>query len=252
MEHWIWARSQRVEQHPAAATSCLEPIGSFPLFRGLSETICCRIASAATTRAVARHESVFMQRDRIDSFMLLASGSVKLVQVGGDGGDRLFRVCGPGEIIAGSGLSGVSRHKYSAYASEESKVLSWRNDTFLSYMQGHPRLALNLSQILYGRLSELETRVREFTSEEITRRVALLLVRLSKTMGKRTCEGIRVAIKQEEVAQMAGLTVFTVSRMLSRWSDRGLVSTRREAIIIPDVRRLAHREETRIKVRGAR
>jgi CRP-like cAMP-binding protein len=119
-------------------------------------------------------------------------------------------------------------------------------------MQLHPRFAINVNQILSTRLRELEARIREFTSEEATTRVALLLVRLSKQLGRAADEGIRIAITQDEIAQMAGLSMFTVSRMLSRWSDRGLVLTRRQAIIVPDVRRLARRHETKIAHHEAR
>jgi CRP-like cAMP-binding protein len=125
-------------------------------------------------------------------------------------------------------------------------ILSWRSEEFHNYMQMHPRLAINMNQILSARVKELETRIREFTSEEVTTRVALLLVRLSKHMGKAVEDGIRIAITQDEIAQMAGLSVFTVSRMLSRWSGRGLVSTRRQAVVLTDVRRLARRYETKI------
>lgn len=224
----------------------LDVLRSSALFSGLSESICSRIASAAIRRTIARYGNLFTQKEEIRYLVLLESGNVKHMQAGPNGDEVLLRICGPGEIIAGPGFSGVSRHRYSTRAIDESTVLSWRSEDIRSYMQMHPKFAINISQILSARLTQLEARLREFTSEEATTRVALLLVRLSKQMGKSSEEGIRIAITQDEIAQMAGLSMFTVSRMLARWSDRGLVLTRRQAIIVTDVRRLARRHETKI------
>jgi CRP-like cAMP-binding protein len=212
----------------------------------LPESTFSLIASTATRRTVSRYGSLFAQKEEIRELVLLESGTVKHTQVGSEGLEVLLRICVPGEIIAGPGFSGVSRHRYSARAIDESTVLSWRSEDMRGYMQSHPRFTININQVLSARLKELEARIREFTSEEATTRVALLLVRLSKQMGRNADEGIRIAITQDEIAQMAGLSMFTVSRMLSRWSDRGLVLTRRQAIIVPDVRRLARRHETKI------
>jgi CRP-like cAMP-binding protein len=223
----------------------MDVLRSSPLFSGLSAAACSLIASSAERRTVARYGNVFAQKEEICHLVLLESGSVKHTQFGPDGEEVLLRFCGPGEIIAGTGFSGWSRHRYSARAFDQCTVLSWRNEDIRSYMQMHPQFAININQILSSRLTELETRVREFSSEEGTTRVALLLIRLCKRFGRRAEEGIRIAITQDEIAQMAGLSMFTVSRMLARWSERGLVMTRRQAIIVADVRRLARRNETR-------
>ena len=70
------------------------------------------------------------------------------------------------------------------------------------------------------------------------RRLALLLLRLGKQIGKITDHGIQVSLRREELAQMTGTTLFTISRLLSRWSEKGLVLARREAVIILDPYRL--------------
>ena len=246
MEKSIEFPSSCAQQPPRAAGDPFDVLRSSPLFTGLSEGICSHIISAAERRTFSRYSNLFSQKEEIRDLVLLESGNVKHTQTGPDGHETLLRICGPGEIIAGPGFSGVSRHRYSARSIDDSTVLSWRSEDVRNYMQLHPRFAINISQILSSKLSELEARIREFTSEEATTRVALLLVRLCKQMGKHAEEGIRIAITQEEIAQMVGLSMFTVTRMLARWSDRGLLLTRRQAIIVPNVRQLARRHGTKM------
>ena len=93
-------------------------------------------------------------------------------------------------------------------------------------------------QLLVSRLRELEERFREIATEKVPRRLALVLLRLAKQVGKNTPDGTLVSLSREELAQMTGTTLFTVSRVLSNWAEMKLVVPKREAVVIRDVRRL--------------
>ena len=82
--------------------------------------------------------------------------------------------------------------------------------------------ATNISQILAGRLQELEERFREIATEKVAKRLALALTRLLKQVGKKTPEGIEISLSREELAQLTGTTLFTISRILSKWADQAL------------------------------
>jgi CRP-like cAMP-binding protein len=51
--------------------------------------------------------------------------------------------------------------------------------------------------------------------------------------------GVIIALSQEDLALIAGTTLFTVSRLLSKWQAAGMVRTGREEIVVKDVERLA-------------
>jgi CRP-like cAMP-binding protein len=103
----------------------------------------------------------------------------------------------------------------------------------------YPQIRNNISQILSKRLNELEERFREVATEKVAKRVAFALLRLLKHVGKESPGGIEVSLSREELAQMTGTTLFTISRLLSKWSEEGFVTPRREAVVIRDPRRLS-------------
>jgi len=49
---------------------------------------------------------------------------------------------------------------------------------------------------------------------------------------------IEIGLSREELAQMTGTTLFTISRLLSAWEARGMVRPRREAVTICDIESL--------------
>jgi CRP-like cAMP-binding protein len=68
--------------------------------------------------------------------------------------------------------------------------------------------------------------------------LALALLRLLKQVGKESHGGVEVSLSREELAQMTGTTLFTISRILSKWSEQGFVLPRREAVLVRDPQRL--------------
>jgi CRP-like cAMP-binding protein len=105
-------------------------------------------------------------------------------------------------------------------------------------MLRYPQIRKNISQILFSRLNELEERFREVATEKVARRVALALLRLLKHIGKKVHGGVEISLSREELAQMTGTTLFTTSRLLSKWGEMGFVLPRRESVVISDPCRL--------------
>jgi CRP-like cAMP-binding protein len=69
--------------------------------------------------------------------------------------------------------------------------------------------------------------------------VAHALLRLVGEAGRPTEGGTLVGLSREELAQLTGTTLFSVSRLLCEWQDRGLVVPRREAVLVTDAAGIA-------------
>ena len=211
---------------------------SSALFSGISGGDCAHIVSVARKRTFARREILFTQGQVVRDLILLQSGHVKHTQVSPDGDEALLRISSAGDIVCVQGLSSIRCHTCSGRATEECRALVWEHDQMQSYLTLYPRLGVNITRILAAQLNELEERFCEVATERLTRRLALLLLRLSKQMGKQSGNGTQILLSREEIAQMAGATVFSISRMLSEWSEQGLIRTAREAVIVCDPGRL--------------
>jgi len=208
------------------------------LFAGLSPRECTEIISCARTRTFARNELLFSQGQPVRCLIVLQSGSVKHTQVSENGSEVLLRMSGTGDAVNIQGESESCSHTCSARAIEPCKTLVWEYSRLQLLLMQYPQIRRNMSRILAGRLQELEERFREVATEKVARRLALVLLRLIKQIGKPEKDGIQVSLSREELAQMTGTTLFTISRLLSRWSEQGFVTPRREAVLIHDLKRL--------------
>lgn len=208
------------------------------LFTGLSPRECREIASCAHARTYARDELLFMQGQPVRSMVLIQSGSVKLTQLSASGNEVILWMNGCGDAMGVHADSPSCSHTCSGRAMEQCKALVWEYTRLQMLVAEYPQLRRNISQILAGRLQELEERFREIATEKVASRLALALTRLLKQVGKKTPEGIEISLSREELAQLTGTTLFTISRILSKWADAGVVTPRREAVLVRDPERL--------------
>ena len=76
--------------------------------------------------------------------------------------------------------------------------------------------------------------------EQVERRIAHALLRLVQQSGRKVEAGVEIdfPISRQDVAEMTGATLYTVSRVLSAWEEKGLVAGGRQKITLRDPHRL--------------
>jgi CRP-like cAMP-binding protein len=108
-------------------------------------------------------------------------------------------------------------------------------------MERHPRLALNALRFVAARLHELQVQYRQLATEKVERRVARALLRLVQQAGRRIDSGVVIdlPLSRDDIAQMTGTTLYTVSRIISRFEADGMLEAGRQRIVIRQPHALA-------------
>jgi CRP-like cAMP-binding protein len=104
----------------------------------------------------------------------------------------------------------------------------------------YPSFATVAMSTIGNRLQEAHARIREMSTEVVERRVGHTVLRLAQQSGRREADGIRIdfPISKQDIAEMAGTTLHTVSRILTAWEEAGLVDTGRQKLLLKDPHRL--------------
>jgi CRP-like cAMP-binding protein len=231
------ASRQRPSATPEVAERAIMMCNS-TLFGGLSQRECEEIAANAQTRSYPKDETLYMEGHPARVLALILSGSVKISRLGTKGDEVILWMAKPGDTIGVLADSLTRSHTCSAHAMEPSTLLTWDFSRLQKFLEEFPRIGINIGAILSGRLNELQERFREVATEKVDKRVALAILRLAAQIGKPEDGGIEVPLTREELAQMTGTTLFSVSRQLSKWGEEGIVLPRREAVVVLDARRL--------------
>ena len=209
-------------------------LSQVPLFDGLQADVLERIVAVAHARKADAGQFFFHEGDAADEFLVLIGGRVKMTQLAADGHQVVLRLSGPGEAFGGIGAFGDATYPISAEAVEPSTALAWSSTTMHELLRTHSVIALNALRFVSGRLHDLQSRYRQLMTERVERRVARAVLRLVQEAGKRVASGIEIdfPVSRQDIAEMTGTTLYTVSRLLGSWEERGIVQSGRQRIVL--------------------
>lgn len=205
------------------------------LFSGISPDEYAEICRAGRVKQLARGEMLFIEGDSVERVLLLCSGVVKITKLGPGGEEVILRLAVPGDVLGAINLFSSSRQCATAEVFRACQMLVWDARVFENLVKRFPILHQNMVVVLNQYLRELEDRFYEVATGRVGPRVAHQLLRLLKSIGRPVNGEVEIGMSREELAQMTGTTLFTVSRLLSAWGARGTVRPGREAVAICDV-----------------
>jgi CRP-like cAMP-binding protein len=219
------------------------------LFRGMDDVSLLEVVRAGRLRRVKDGGFFFHEGDPARTLYVLVEGRVKFTQVTSQGDQVIVRVSGPGEVFGAVAVLGDAVHPASGETIEDSAALGWSSDVISSLLERSPTMALNTIRFLAGRVKEFQDRFRELATERVERRLAHALLRLARQIGKQIPGGILIdlSLSRQDIAELTGTTLYSVSRILSAWESRGIIESGRERVLVSDLPALeAIAEETGI------
>lgn len=215
-------------------------IRGMDLFEGMSDEALEQMLQAALPRRLESGDVVFVQGEAARHFFVLLDGRLKVTQTSPAGEQIVVRHVVPGEVFGIARAIRRTDYPATAAAVTESLALAWPSERWDAFVAASPALAVNALQTVGQRLQEAHVRIRELSTEEVERRVAHGVLRLMKQAGRKVEDGIVIDIPltRQDIAEMTGTTLHTVSRLLTAWSERGLVESGRKRIKVTDPHRL--------------
>jgi CRP-like cAMP-binding protein len=226
--------------NPAVDASDRQALEVSPFAADLPARVRTELAATGAGRDVTRKERLFEQGDDADHLWFVVRGRVKLTQVAPDGQEVVVRFFGPGEIFGGVALLPAATYPVGAEVVESGRLLRWPHAVVSRLAAEHPQLALKTTATIAERMRELQDRFRELATERVHQRIARALLRLVRQAGRRVEDGVLIdhPLSRQELAEMTGTTLFTVSRVLSAWESEGILAIGRQRVVVRDPHRL--------------
>jgi CRP-like cAMP-binding protein len=215
-------------------------IADLPPFEGLEPAELDSILANARSQLVAKDDAIFEQEGEAHSFFLLLDGHVRVVKTTPQGQQVIVRYISPGELMGIAHALGRSTYPASAVAAVDCVVLAWPSAVWPDFAANFPSFGANTYKTVGARLQDAHAQVIEMATEQVEQRVARALLRLVKQTGKKTEDGLLIdfPISRQDIAEMTGTTLHTVSRLLTAWEERGLVRSGRQKVAVVEPHKL--------------
>lgn len=211
-------------------------------FSGLNSGELAELASFAGARTFQRGQTIFLKGDPGDSLMAVLRGQVKVSAVSDEADVRevAFNVIGPGEIVGEIALLDGHERTANATALEGTELLILPRAAFMPFLERHPTMAMNLIGTLCERLRQTSDFVEDLRFRDVPKRLARRLLWLARHAREDAVDdaAIEVRIRQEDLAEFAGISRETVTKQIGMWRKMGLLRTARGSISVLDLGKL--------------
>jgi CRP-like cAMP-binding protein len=183
------------------------------------------LAHLAREDTYKTRDYVFMEGDPARWLCLVISGRVKILKHSRTGRDVVLDLFGPGEVFGGVAV--IERRPYpaAAQAMESSRILRLPGDAVIALTERYPSIIREMALTIGRRLRMAHESVKSLSVDPVEARLAATLLRLAEREGTRTAEGLALPfhLTRQSLADMAGTTVETTIRVVSRWSRDAIV-----------------------------
>lgn len=201
------------------------------LFRDLDRTLLAQIAARAGWRELDAGETLFAKNDPGKWFFLVKTGTMKLYLLAEEGQEHVLELVGREHLFAEAVMFMGGRYAVHAAALEPTRLIAFDADFFLGLLRSNADLCLALLADMSRRVHSLVTEIDRLTLQTGEQRFIqyLLTQPAQKISGTRM---VRLPASKQTIASLLGITPETLSRILSKLRDQGVIQVNAETIVV--------------------
>jgi CRP-like cAMP-binding protein len=207
---------------------------NIPLFADIRDEILEKIFDLVQKRVYKRNNIILMEEDAGDTLFILSKGSVKITRLSDDGREVILSILGDGDFFGEMSIFDGESRSANVIALEDSEVFILKRGDFLDLLEKHPKIAIALLQEMAVRLRRSDQQIEGLSLSDAENRIAMSIIRLAEDLG--VIKMGQVIINnlpfQQDIANMAGTSRETVSRMLNALERKGLIQRKGRKLII--------------------
>ena len=213
-----------------------EFLESVNLFYDVKEDIIKDIAPLCKIKNYPKNSMIILEEEYGDQLFLVKNGTVKITRVNDEGKEVILALLGVGDFFGEMAILDGKSRSANALAQEKCEVVAINREDFLSILKDNFQISMNLLEELAVRLRKSDQQIEALSLSDAEHRIGVSLLNIAEDMGviKNGVVTIPNLPYQQDIANMAGTSRETVSRVLKMFEDRMLISKTGHTLKISD------------------
>lgn len=205
-------------------TDQASPMMSIPLFHNLPGSSMEMLQGIFREKEFSKGENIFTEGSEASGFYIIMKGRVKVYKLSAEGKEQILHIVGPKELLGA--VSAFAGNPYPAHADamEKTKVLFSPRKDFMALVSKEPSVIMNMMANLAMRLQHFTRMIEDLSLKEVPGRLAAYFLYLCERKG---CSDIvEMDISKGQLASLLGTIPETLSRILRRLTENGILEVR--------------------------
>jgi CRP/FNR family transcriptional regulator, cyclic AMP receptor protein len=215
------------------ASGKLAVLRKHPIFCDLDPEAFDQLCRYAKQTTLKRGEAIFSKGDPGNSMIAVISGTVKISVSSAEGRSAILNLIGPGEIFGEMSVLDGQPRSADCTANTACEIFVIDRREFLPFLRSQPELAMKFIELLCTRLRWTSDQVEQVILQNLPGRLASALIRLTEKH-KLSPAGRTIAVTQQEISEMVGMTRESINKQLRAWAARKWVRLEHGAIVVLD------------------
>ena len=211
-------------------------LNSINIFSDLAEKELEILQKMCKPRKYLKNSMIILEEEYGDLVFVVETGTIKITRVNDEGKEVILALLGPGEIFGELAILDGEARSANALAQENCQLWAINKEDFLEILKNHFSVSYNLMCELAKRLRKSDQQIEALSLSDAEHRIGVSLLNLAEDMGvirkgKVTIQNLPF---QQDIANMAGTSRETVSRVLKILENKSMISKEGHTLIIPD------------------
>jgi CRP/FNR family transcriptional regulator len=214
----------------------LTAMGQSTLFKGLGAEELAQLERISEPRQYDKGDLLFGEGKEGVGFYVVVTGQVKVFKMSFDGREQILHILGPGDPLGEVPVFAGMNYPANAQALGKSILYFFPRQKLIELYRESPSLAMNMLAVLSRRLREFTVLIENLSLKEIPQRLATYLVHQQSL--KPVSARVKLSVTKGVLANILGTSQETLSRVLGKLSQEGLIEVQGKEISILDMDRL--------------
>ena len=209
---------------------------SVNIFSDLSESELNNIQEICKTRKYPKNSMIILEEEMGDVVFIVMSGTVKITRVNDEGKEVILAMLGSGEVFGEMAILDGESRSANALSQENCEVVTINREDFLNLLKTNNKVSLNLMTEFAIRLRKSDQQIEALSLDDAEHRIGVSILNLAEELGviRQGAVTVENLPYQQDIANMAGTSRETVSRVMKTFEDRGLITKTGHKLSIPD------------------
>lgn len=221
---------------PGLDPASLKP---FVLFTELDGPHLTKIAAIARERRFPKRHTIFLEGEKGNYVVLIVSGIIKISRSSSDGRVKTLALLRPRDFFGEMALF-LPGHERSATAEAltDCRVITIDQTDFEKLLKEVPGISLRIIQTLAHRLQSANRQIKTLALGDSQSKLADLLIWLKDEFPGTAGTGPVIPLTHQELADLAGLSRETTTRLLNTFEQAGVVALKSRQVQLVELEKL--------------
>lgn len=210
-----------------------------PLFSELREEELEDLMKVSVRQTFKKDNMVLIEEEVGSTMFIILNGRVKISRISDEGREVILSILVDGDFFGEMAILDGQTRSANAVTLEDTEMLIIRRENFLRMLHDYPQIAINLLKELAHRLRRSDSQIKSLSLQNALGRVASTLLRIADDSGiiKQGIVEIPHLPPQQDLANMAGTSRETISRVIKSLGQLNYVKKQGSKLLILDYER---------------